>query len=243
MALLQTPPSLSSLGVASSSSLRRALLPSLAFPTRAKCVSRPISSKYLRPDYLVTKVSAKEVQEMVKGDRDVPLIVDFYATWCGPCILMAQELELLAVEYENTAKIVKVDTDEEYEFARDMQVRGLPTLYIFSPDPSKDAIRTEGLIPTQMIRDIIDNEISVSKMVCQSLGASQSVVPAGILKANFLDVGKFWVERIFLSVFNLQAVVTMQCLFMTWRRSSCLSWSLQLSDTNPYSASRCYKPP
>lgn len=95
----------------------------------------------------------------MKGKRDVPLIVDFYATWCGPCVLMAQELEMLAVEYENNVLFVKVDTDDEYEFSRDMQVRGLPTLIFISPDPSRDAIRTEGLIPTQMIRNIINNDM------------------------------------------------------------------------------------
>ncbi|GFP93429.1 thioredoxin-like protein citrx chloroplastic, partial [Phtheirospermum japonicum] len=108
---------------------------------------------------LQKKLSALEVQELVKGDRNVPLILDFYATWCGPCILMAQELETLAVEYENNAIIVKVDTDDEYEFARDMQVRGLPTVYFISPDPSKDAIRTEGLIPIQVMRNILENEM------------------------------------------------------------------------------------
>jgi len=41
------------------------------------------------------KFSAQEIQELVKGDRNVPLIIDFYATWCGPCILMAQELEMV----------------------------------------------------------------------------------------------------------------------------------------------------
>lgn len=40
-----------------------------------------------------------------------------------------------------------------------LQVRGLPTLYFISPDPKKDAIRTEGLIPIQMMRDILDNEM------------------------------------------------------------------------------------
>lgn len=105
------------------------------------------------------KKTAQEIQELVRGERNVPIIIDFYATWCGPCILMAQEIELLAVEYESSAMIVKVDTDDEYEFARDMQVRGLPTLFFISPDPNKDAIRTEGLIPIQMMRDIIDNEM------------------------------------------------------------------------------------
>ncbi|KAF2323738.1 hypothetical protein GH714_036774 [Hevea brasiliensis] len=110
------------------------------------------------------KKTAQEIQELVRGERNVPLIIDFYATWCGPCILMAQELEMLAVEYENNAMIVKVDTDDEYEFACDMQnilaqVRGLPTLFFISPDPNKDAIRAEGLIPMQTMRDIIDKEM------------------------------------------------------------------------------------
>lgn len=130
---------------------------SLTFSRRLLC--KPPAGKYISDDYLVKKISANDLQELVKGERKVPLIIDFYATWCGPCILMAQELEMLAVEYENNTLIVKVDTDEEYEFARDMQIRGLPTLYFLSPDPNKDAIRTEGLIPIQMMRDIIDNEL------------------------------------------------------------------------------------
>ncbi|GAA0152672.1 oxidoreductase [Lithospermum erythrorhizon] len=124
-----------------------------------KLLCNPPSGKYVREDYLVKKYSADEIQDLIKGERNVPIIIDFYATWCGPCILMAQELEMLAVEYESNALIIKVDTDDEYEFARDMQVRGLPTLYFLSPDPNKDAIRTEGLIPIQMMRDIIDNEM------------------------------------------------------------------------------------
>ncbi|CAI9765033.1 unnamed protein product [Fraxinus pennsylvanica] len=138
---------------------KRALPPLSTHTLSRKLLCKPPSGKYVREDYLVKKLSAQEVQDLVKGERNVPLIIDFYATWCGPCILMAQELEMLAVEYETNALIVKVDTDDEYEFARDMQVRGLPTLYFISPDPNKDAIRTEGLIPIQMMRDIINNEM------------------------------------------------------------------------------------
>ncbi|CAD5165541.1 thioredoxin-like protein CITRX, chloroplastic [Musa acuminata AAA Group] len=149
----------SCLGLTCRTTASKPLAPATKRCSTIRMVSRFPNGKYIREDYLVKKVSAKEVQELVKGERTVPLVVDFYATWCGPCILMAQELETLAVEYEGNALFVKVDTDDEYEFARDMQVRGLPTLYFISPDPNKDAIRTEGLVPPEMIKNIIDNEM------------------------------------------------------------------------------------
>ncbi|CAO2201540.1 unnamed protein product [Urochloa humidicola] len=159
--LLSVPPSPARIGVSRGCSLagagaRRTVRRNAAAETIVPYV--PGSGKYIAPDYLVKKVSAKELEELVRGERKVPLIVDFYATWCGPCVQMAQDIEMLAVEYEDNALFVKVDTDDEYEFAKDMQVRGLPTLYFFSPDQNKDAIRTEGLIPMDMIRNIIDNE-------------------------------------------------------------------------------------
>ncbi|THG23998.1 hypothetical protein TEA_012970 [Camellia sinensis var. sinensis] len=65
-------------------------------PQPRKFLCQPPSANYVRQDYLVKKLSSKEVQELVKGERNVPLIIDFYATWCGPCILMAQELEMMS---------------------------------------------------------------------------------------------------------------------------------------------------
>ena len=67
--------------------------------------------------------------EVLKSD--VPVVVDFFATWCGPCKMIAPIFEELAAEYNGKAKFVKVDIDESPELASNYKVRGVPTLMVF----------------------------------------------------------------------------------------------------------------
>lgn len=67
--------------------------------------------------------------EVLKSE--VPVVVDFFATWCGPCKMIAPIFEELAVEYNGKAKFVKVDIDESPELAANYKVRGVPTLMVF----------------------------------------------------------------------------------------------------------------
>ncbi|GLJ29163.1 hypothetical protein SUGI_0575000 [Cryptomeria japonica] len=129
---------------------------------KVSAISEPssaTSSSYVEPDYLVKKVTGKELNDLLNSDRATPLVVDFYATWCGPCALLAQQLELLAVEYGDSVTIVKIDTDEEYELASQLQIRGLPTVIFISPDHKKNAVRIEGLLPNETMKSIIDTEL------------------------------------------------------------------------------------
>eukprot|EP00475_Leptophrys_vorax_P028054 TRINITY_DN40321_c0_g1_i1.p1 TRINITY_DN40321_c0_g1~~TRINITY_DN40321_c0_g1_i1.p1 ORF type:complete len:175 (-),score=4.78 TRINITY_DN40321_c0_g1_i1:182-706(-) len=105
---------------------------------------------------LVKKVNSKELDDLLTGDRELPMVIDFYATWCGPCILLAQELEQLAVEYHGQVQFLKVDTDEEYELANQLEIRGLPTVVFVSTDKTKLAVRTEGLLPIPTIKQLIE---------------------------------------------------------------------------------------
>lgn len=92
-------------------------------------------------------------------NREKPLIIDFYATWCGPCVMLSKELEQVAEALGDKVQILKIDCDENEGISSALQIQGLPTLVFVGMDPEKPALRTEGLLPAQSIIDIVNNEM------------------------------------------------------------------------------------
>jgi thioredoxin 1 len=62
----------------------------------------------------------------------VPVLVDFYATWCPPCRALAPHLDRLATDFADCAKVLKVNVDEEPRLAAQYRIQGVPTLILFS---------------------------------------------------------------------------------------------------------------
>lgn len=96
-----------------------------------------------------------------KYEGDKPCIVDFYATWCGPCKALAPVLEDLAKEYDGKIYVYKVDVDKESELSGAFGIQSIPTL-LWIPMAGKPTV-TQGAMPKNELKKMIDGTLLSSK--------------------------------------------------------------------------------
>jgi thioredoxin 1 len=89
-----------------------------------------------------------------------PVLVDFWAAWCGPCLALAPTVEALAEQYEGNAKVVKLNVDESRSAAARYGIRSIPTLILFNN--GEEAERSIGFTSKESLARLIDKHLAVA---------------------------------------------------------------------------------
>ena len=98
-------------------------------------------------DRIISVTDGTFEDSVIKSEK--PVLIDYWAEWCGPCKMIAPVLEELAAEYEGKLKVCKVDVDANPDIPDKFSIRGIPTLIIFK-DGNAEATKVGALSKTQL---------------------------------------------------------------------------------------------
>ena len=101
------------------------------------------------------QINTEKFDELLKGDK--PVVCDFFATWCGPCKMLAPVMEEVSKEFEDKAVFVKVDVDENMELARRYGIMSIPLVVIFKN--GEEVAKSLGYTSKSETKEFLENNL------------------------------------------------------------------------------------
>lgn len=103
------------------------------------------------------EVASSEQFDTLVARSSLPILVDFWAPWCGPCRMVAPQVEQVAQRNAGRLLVVKVNTDEIQDLASRLRIQGIPTLAVFSH--GREAARTSGAMSADRIEALVNSAV------------------------------------------------------------------------------------
>ncbi len=130
-------------------------------------------------DLIKDATEATFLADVIEASREVPVIVDFWATWCGPCKQLTPALEAAVTGAKGKVRLVKVDVDQNQRIAAQLRIQSIPTVYAFWQGQPVDAF--QGALPASEVKAFIDRTAALAGDggLAEALEAAEQMLAEG----------------------------------------------------------------